>query len=94
MPCLANRGGSTNCTTNIWLHTRVNPGHLQLSWKLLLSGHVPAYAYGAGKLDTSLPFPELQRRSRVNARARAADRAEDFSRRVREGLPGVSHGMR
>lgn len=84
----------TNCTTNIWLHTRVNPGHLHLSWKLLLSGHVPAYAYDVGKLDTSLPFPELQRRSLVNARAQAADRAEDFPRRIREGLPGVSHGMR
>ena len=84
----------TNCTTNIWLHTRVNPGHLHPSWKLLLSGHVPAYAYDAGKLDTSLPFPELQRRSLVNARARAADRAEDFSHRIREGLPGVSRGMR
>lgn len=84
----------TNCTTNIWLHTRVNPGHLPLSWKLLLSGHVPAYVYDAGKLDTSLPFPELQRRSLVNARAQAADRAQDFSRRIREGLPGVSRGMR
>ena len=84
----------TNCTTNIWLHTRVNPGHLPLSWKLFLSGHVPACAYDAGKLDTSLPFPELQRRSLVNARARAADRAEDFSHRIREGLPGVSRAMR
>jgi hypothetical protein len=25
---------------------------------------------------------------------RAAGRAEDFSDRIREGLPGVSHGMR
>ncbi len=34
---------TTNCTGNIWLHTRINPGHLAYSWKLLLSGHVPEY---------------------------------------------------
>jgi hypothetical protein len=30
---------------------------------------------------------ELRRRSRLNAAAVAADRAPDFSRRIREGLP-------
>ena len=57
------------------------------SWKILVSGYVPEYLYERGKLDTSLPFPELQRRSRVNAAAQAADQAEDFSRRIRVGLP-------
>jgi hypothetical protein len=75
---------TTNCTTNIWLHSRINPGHLPFSWKILASGHVPEYLYEAGKLDTSLPFDELQRRSVVNARAQAADQAPDFSRRIRE----------
>jgi hypothetical protein len=76
---------TTNCTTNIWLHTRINPGHLPFSWKLLLSGYVPAYLYEAGRLDTSVPFPELQRRAHINARAREADQAEDFSQRIRTG---------
>jgi len=40
-----------------------------------------------GKLDTSLPFAELKQRSRVNARARVADKAENFSQRIRQGLP-------
>ena len=26
---------TTNCTSNIWLHSRVNPGHLPYSWKIL-----------------------------------------------------------
>ena len=76
---------TTNCTTNIWLHSRVNPGHLPFSWKILASGYVPRYLYEAGRLDQSVPFGELQRRSIVNARAQAADRSEDFSRRIREG---------
>lgn len=79
-----------NCTTTIWLNTRINPGHLPFSWKLLASGYVPEYLYETGRLDTSLPFAELQRRSLVNARAQAADQDPDFSRKIREGLPGVA----
>ena len=42
-----------------------------------------------GSIDTSLPFAELKRLSRINDRARAADRDPDFSRRIRDGLPGM-----
>jgi membrane protein implicated in regulation of membrane protease activity len=73
----------TNCTANIWLHSRVVPGHLPYSWRILVSGYVPELLYDKGRLDTSLPFAELKRRSRINELARAADRAEDFSRRIR-----------
>lgn len=79
----------TNCTTNILLHSRVNEGHLAYSWKVLMSGYAPEYVYEAGRLDTSLPYPELMRRSRINDAARAADQASDFSRRIRAGLPGM-----
>jgi hypothetical protein len=78
---------TTNCTGNIWLHSKVNPGSVPYSWKILLSGYVPEYLYEQGRLDTSLPFPELQQRSLVNTAAQAADRAADFSRRIRAGLP-------
>lgn len=78
---------TTNCTTNILMHTRVNPGSLPLSWKVLLSGHTPEYVYESGRLDTTLPFEELRRRSHINAAARAADEAPDFSQRIRAALP-------
>ena len=78
---------TTNCTTTIWLNTRVNPRHVPLSWKILLSGYVPEYLYEMGRLDTSLPFAELKQQSRINDRARAADNAENFSQRIRAGLP-------
>ncbi len=74
---------TTNCTTNIWLLSRVNPGHVPFSWKILASGYLPEYLYEQGRIDTTLPFAELQRRSAINARARAADDAADFSRRIR-----------
>lgn len=78
---------TTNCTTGIWLHTRINPGHLPFSWKLLLSGYVPEYVHEQRRLDNRLPFDELKRRSHINARAQAADTAGNFSERIRLGLP-------
>ena len=78
---------TTNCTTNIWMNAHVNPGRVPMSWKILVSGHVPEYLYEQGKLDDmGLSFPELQRRAHVNERAHAADTAADFSRRIR--FPG------
>jgi len=75
---------TTNCTTNIWMHTLVNVGHLPFSWKILASGYVPQYMYEASRLDNSVPFAELQKRALVNPRAHGADKAQDFSRRIRE----------
>jgi len=74
---------TTNCTSNIWLHARVLPGNVPYSWKILLSGYVPEYLYEQGKLDTSVPFEELQRRAQINALAQAADQAAVFSQRIR-----------
>ncbi|HYK10423.1 MAG TPA: DUF4105 domain-containing protein [Gemmatimonadales bacterium] len=78
---------TTNCTTGVRLHTKVNPEHPPFSWKVVLSGYVPAYSYELGRLDTSRPFLELERMSRVNDRAHAADKDPAFSQRIREGLP-------
>jgi len=79
--------GTTNCTTNVYRHTKVNPGPHKFSWKILLSGYAPEFVYENGNLDTSLPFAELRKRSLVNPVAQAADQAEDFSQRIRAGLP-------
>jgi hypothetical protein len=75
---------TTNCTTDIWHNTLINKEHLKFSWKILASGYVPEYLYEAGRLDTRVPFAELQRRAHINARAQAANTATDFSRRIRE----------
>jgi hypothetical protein len=81
---------TTNCTTTILMHTRVNPESPPMSWKILLSGYVPEYLYELGKLDGSRPFDELERLSLVNARAHAAGRDENFSRLIRKGLPLIA----
>jgi hypothetical protein len=78
---------TTNCTTMILAHTAVNPGSVPYSWKILLPGYTAEYAYDIGRLDRSLPFEELKRRVHINAVAQAADKAPDFSQRIRAGLP-------
>lgn len=78
---------TTNCTTNVLLHARAVNAALPTSWKVLLSGYFPEYAYERGALEDSMPFAELRELSRINERAKAAAGAPDFSQRIREGLP-------
>jgi hypothetical protein len=78
---------TTNCTTTILMHTRMNPESPPMSWKILLSGYLPAYLYELGRIDTAKPFAELEKLSRVNERAHAADKDASFSQRLRQGLP-------
>jgi Domain of unknown function (DUF4105) len=79
---------TTNCTTTIWMHGLVNPGHVPFNWKILASGYVPEYLHEQGRLQSAgMPFAELQRRSMVNERARQAGSAADFSSRIRLNPP-------
>ncbi|NNJ92693.1 MAG: DUF4105 domain-containing protein [Gammaproteobacteria bacterium] len=78
-----------NCTTGIWMNSKINPGHIPMSWKILASGYLPKLLYEEGILDQNLSFEELKRISLVNERAKAADTDSDFSARIREGLPGM-----
>lgn len=81
-----------NCTTSILRHVRhLTPDTSWLDWRLIANGYLPERLYEHGRLDTSLPFEELVRRSQIDARAKAADQAPDFSARIRaaESPPGV-----
>ena len=78
---------TTNCTTTILTHTRINPESPPMSWKILLSGYVPDYLYQLGRIDTAKPFADLEKLSRVNERAHAADKHASFSQCLRQGLP-------
>ena len=79
----------SNCTTNVRVHIKNIGSARPWDWQLLVNGTIDKHAYGLGALDTSLPFPELKRRSHINERARAADHDPDFSSHIREGLPGM-----
>ena len=54
---------TTNCTTTILMHTRINPESPPMSWKVLLSGYLPDYLYELGRIDTAKPFADLEKLS-------------------------------
>jgi len=76
-----------NCTTAIRYHAQEVGVARPLHWKLFANGYLDELGYERGMIDTSLPFPELKRRSDITEKAKAADGDADFSRRIREGLP-------
>jgi hypothetical protein len=74
-----------NCTTSIQRHARhLNPGANPFDWRLLENGYLPELLYEQGRIDTRLPFEELERRGHIDARAKAADQDPEFSARIRE----------
>jgi len=72
-----------NCTSLIWLHSRVNPGHLPFSWKILLSGYLPEYLYESGRFDQQLSFAELKAHAHVNPLIREREISSSFSSLIR-----------
>jgi hypothetical protein len=83
---------TSNCTTSIRNRVLSAGGAVPLDWRLFLNGHLPELLYERGSLDESLPFPELFARSEVTERVKAAGMAEDFSQRIRAGLPRMGRG--
>jgi len=78
-----------NCTTSIRMQ-RSAADRTPWDWRLLANGHGDELLYERGLIGTNLPLPVLKERSRVNARAKAADKATDFSRLIRQGIPNIS----
>lgn len=81
---------TTNCTTNVVRHVRAFGGQARYTWKVLLSGYAPQYAYELGALDATIPFEELRQKSYINPKAHAAGDDPEFSKKIREGLPRPS----
>jgi hypothetical protein len=76
-----------NCTTAIRTQ-RAASDRAPWDWRMLVNGHLDELLYERGLIATNLPFAELKQLSHINARARAADKAVDFSQQIRNGLPG------
>ena len=60
------------------------------NFRHILNGLIDGYLYYSGRINSTLPFDELRRRSLINETAQAADRAADFSERIRAPLPTIS----
>ena len=78
---------SNSCTINIVRYADAAGRSGKFDVRHLLNGLMDSYLYHSGRVDTSLPFDELRRRSLINKAAREADGAPDFSQRIRASLP-------
>lgn len=79
---------TSNCTTNIRIHTLAEHAALPWDWRLLLNGKADEYAFANGRLAGEPPFAEFKRRAHINAAARAADQSPEFSLQIRRDRPG------
>jgi hypothetical protein len=78
---------TSNCATGVVPHARAGHPAAHLSWEVLLSGYAARQAYRGGNLDDSIPFEQLESLSHINAAAIEAGEGDDFSQRIRKGLP-------
>ncbi len=76
-----------NCTTTIRGHALPHTENRPLDWRLIVNGFLDEMLYERGEIDTTLPFPELKRKSRINEKATLLN--EQFSDRIRRDLPAM-----
>jgi Domain of unknown function (DUF4105) len=81
---------TNSCTINIVRYANAAGREGRIDIRHILNGLADSYLYRSGRIDTTLPFDELRRRSLINEAAKAADGAPDFSQRIRASLPTVS----
>jgi uncharacterized protein DUF4105 len=82
---------TNSCTINIIRYANAAGRVGRFDVRHLLNGLIDSYLYHSGRVDTTMPFDELRRRSQINEAAEAADGAPDFSERIRASLPTMSH---
>jgi hypothetical protein len=83
---------TSNCTTNVRTHiTATTAKPASWDWRMLINGTVDELVYERGGFASHLPFAELKEKSLIDEKAQAADRAADFSERIRAGLPSFDN---
>src|SRR6185312_8972322 len=80
---------TNSCTINIVRYANAAGREGRIDIRHILNGLFDSYLYRSGRIDTTLPFDELRRRSQINDAARAAAGAPDFSERIRASLPTI-----
>ncbi|HEY5752609.1 MAG TPA: DUF4105 domain-containing protein [Chthoniobacterales bacterium] len=81
---------TTNCTTSIRAQHPAGE-RLPWDWRILLNGKGDELMYERHVIAAGgLSFVELKKQALIDMVARAADAAQDFSRRIREGRAGFT----
>lgn len=83
---------TSNCTTIVWELARQVSPDLPLDWRLLASGYFDDYLQQLGALPAGVSPEQLKQRGRISERARADGGSAQFSRHIRQGVPGIEQG--
>jgi hypothetical protein len=78
---------ATNCTTAVVKLIRAAGGSVPFDWRLIANGYLPGFLYDRRAVDTSIPLAELIERARIRPIAPDPEDTEDYSKRIREGVP-------
>ena len=80
-----------NCMTGAFQIARKQapPGRGKWHWSIILNGYADRHFYENGVFDESLPFVDLKKISHINSRALAAGDSPNFSKIIRQGIPGM-----
>jgi hypothetical protein len=81
-------GLCANCTTTFY---RFPNSQRRCDWRVIANGRLDRALYESGRLDRTLPFPELRRLAYLNDIANAAP-ADGFGDQVRRRLEERRHG--
>lgn len=77
---------TSNCTTAVRSQMT---GGFPFDWRIIMNGRLDEMLYERGLLvTTGLPFPELKRQAYINPKVREHPGKKNFSKRIREGVPG------
>ena len=78
---------TVNCTTLVYHMMKRIVGYLPWSYRLLLTGYLPAYVHRVGGLDQRYSLAELRALGQITERAKLSDRSDTFSEDIRRGIP-------
>jgi hypothetical protein len=81
---------SNSCTINIVRYANLVGRIGDIDLRHYLNGWVDRYFYDTRLVNSQFPFAELRRRSRVNPSVKASEPVEEFSRDIRESVPGMT----
>jgi Domain of unknown function (DUF4105) len=83
---------TNSCTINIIRYANAAGRKGRFDIRHLFNGLIDSYLYHSGRVDTTLPFDELRRRSLINQDAQAAGGTPEpeFSQRIRASLPTIA----
>ncbi len=80
---------TVNCTTLVYHMMKGIVGYLPWSYRLLLTGYLPAYVYQVGGLDQRFTLKELRALGRITERAKQSANSASFSEDIRRGIPVI-----